>query len=112
MSLFKYKAIESSTKSTNLYFCMIPMIGIVYEIIEYSAEEHLDPANGSSPYRERFYVSDSNIADKEWHEGIIKFNFSHLSSVTYCIFGVRINEGCPRKGKGQLLTKDIKIIAS
>lgn len=107
---FKYKAVKSLTKRTNLYYCLIPMVGNVSEIIEYSSERHLDPDNENSPYRIKHFVLDKYINDDKWHEQTIEFDFSNLEEVSYCIFGVRINEGCSKKGKGILLTKDVKII--
>jgi hypothetical protein len=109
---FEYNALESETRTTNLFFCAIPMIGSESEVIEFGSEGHLDPANEISPYRVKVIVPDDHVRTGQWYEEEVSFDFSDKSTITHCIFGARINEGCPRRGKGKLLFRNVVITAS
>ena len=106
---FEYKAIQSTAENPNLLFCMIPMQGKPYELLEVGAKVTDEPANAFSPYRERYFVPEWHIGDNLWHQTTIDFDFKNTPKASYSIFAPRINEGCPRPGGGKLQVKNIEI---
>lgn len=109
---FEYKAIHSNAENPNLLFCMIPMQGKPYDLLEVGAKTRDEAANAFSPYRLRYFIPEEHIGDGIWHQAIIDFDFSRISNASYSIFAPRINEGCPRPGGGRLYFKNIELLVS
>lgn len=108
---FDYEAVVSGSTILNLYFCMIPMKDDPSLLIEVGADYRSDPANAHSPYRQRYYIPHNHIGDGKWHSAEMTFDFRRTPTASYSIFGVRVNEGCPKPGPGSLLFKNVQIIS-
>ncbi len=106
---FEYMAVSSSATNLNLMFYMIPMKGILADLIEVGAQRRSEPANAYSPYRERYFVPEGQIGDGRWHYASIEFDFTKNRDASYSIFAPRINEGCPRPGAGELKIRNVEL---
>jgi hypothetical protein len=111
-AVFEYQALESSSRSLNLLFCVIPMQRDRPDgesQIEVGAQHCDEPENAFSPYRGRFFLPREHVKDGRWHQARIEFDFREVPTAAYAILAPRVNEGCPRPASGQLLVRNAQL---
>jgi hypothetical protein len=81
------------------------------EYIEFGSESSLAKENRFS-YRRGTSPLDEVIADNQWHNGEIEFDFREIAGVVHCIFGPRINESCPVNGSAHLQITNIRFLVT
>jgi transcriptional regulator with XRE-family HTH domain len=108
--VFEYKLISSSTKINNILFYVIP----VKETWQSGKPEPMelgeDIPGKQLSYRSKLSPTFDHIGDGRWHEGTLHFDYREISSVNYCIFAPRINEGCSEHGAAHFLTSNIRVM--
>jgi transcriptional regulator with XRE-family HTH domain len=107
---FEYKWLLSSTNTPNVAFYVIP----VKETWKNSRPEPMelgdDLPQGQLSYRKKFLLLHDHLNDGQWHQATLEFDFREISSVNYCIFAPRINEGCTEHGAAHALVSSIQVV--
>lgn len=111
--IFVYRAVHSTAKVPNLYFCAIPMQhdDRTRTFVEVAAATVAESENANSPYRIRRYVPLNEIGDSQWHSGQLEFDFRNVPTAGYTVCAARINEGCPRPGEGILQIRRVRVLS-
>lgn len=109
---FSYKVIRGEPSCQNIYVAMIPMQETGFSrsgYIEVGADYQNDPKNAISYYRKRYFIPPEHYLSRQWHSGLLEFNFRDIPTAFYSIFAPRINEGCPKQGSGEFIVGEVHI---
>lgn len=107
---FEYKWLLSSTNTPNVAFYVIP----VKETWKNGRPEPMelgeDLPQGQLSYRKKSLPLHDHLNDGQWHQVTLEFDFREISSVNYCIFAPRVNEGCTEHGAAHVLVSNIQVV--
>lgn len=111
---FSYRIVHQAPDSPNVFFYAIPLQepeGSFYSYIEVGSDIPDDARNPFSPFRMRVVPPLKHYGDGEWHSCEMEFDFRDIPSAYYVAFASRINEGSPYVHPGEVLVRDLRILA-
>lgn len=107
---FEYKWLIYATVTPNVVFYVIPVTETWRNGIPEPMELGEDMPQGQMSYRRKLPLPSNQINDGKWHKGTLEFDFREISSVNYCIFAPRINEGCIEYGAAHILVSNVQVV--
>jgi transcriptional regulator with XRE-family HTH domain len=107
---FEYKWLLSATNTPNVVFYVIPVKEAWRNGRPEPMELGEDIPQAQLSYRKKFLLLHAHLNDGQWHQATLEFDFREISSVNYCIFAPRINEGCTEHGAAHVLVSNIQVV--